>query len=168
MHHVKIYEWMYLHIPETPIPRKIQAFARYTYLINRLNRQLSRVERATMPRRKKNNSNDFGGFSPSFIELTADQKKAFEANLAEYEDSLGNDLQILLENEYKVSVSPDFQNDTCIATLTCKNQDDPNYKKFLSARHPEVMKALCLVVYKHIVICEDLTWPEGSVGVQYG
>jgi hypothetical protein len=65
----------------------------------------------------------------------------------------------LIEQGYRVSLSPDFENACIIVTLTCRSADSPNNGKAMSTRAEHWIDALLLALYKHLVFTAG-NWGE--------
>lgn len=90
--------------------------------------------------------------------LPHDVKKA----AGDYRDSwdlLGNVVPSLVGARYKLSLSYNPKDDAVIASVTCKDPDNINYQRTLTAFAPDVGEALLRLCYIHFVVFEEV-WPE--------
>lgn len=93
-------------------------------------------------------------------QMTADEKKAWkDAHAIEPFGNL-NMLDDLLLSEYKASLSYDANNDTHIATITCKatNTKSQNNGFAFSTRAKTALEALDMALFKHYHCCPDQVW----------
>lgn len=102
-------------------------------------------------------TNNFGGYS--FVEWRPNRD---EKDLINHE--LANGFNILMELEdtvaqgYKLSLSYHVESDSFIASLSCKEPSDSNYKRVLSLWHKDGQKAVGAVLVAHRVIL-GTDWP---------
>lgn len=122
--------------------------------------------------RKSNSKNpsDWQRFDFVEIRVGEQEKKDFHAKLTKDPNHFLGEVDNLTKNGYKVSLSYDTNNSCIIASLTCKEPNDPNFNNVLTARASEVWEALSLVMYKHMYMCDDGDWGGDTVqdGRQWG
>ena len=83
--------------------------------------------------------------------LTKEEKDNYDLWLI-VDDDIWNDLQVLVDNGYKVGIGYDGYNQTFQCSLTCNNSKDDNFGWVLVARAPDVYNCVRLVLYKHLVL----------------
>lgn len=92
------------------------------------------------------------------IELTADQK-VFVADRGQWTPGeVEHFMTRLLETGYKLSLSPDELHHCVIVTITGKGAECPNAGYSLSARGPDWEGAMHMLMYKHTVLCDEMSW----------
>lgn len=69
-------------------------------------------------------------------------------------------LQGLMEEGYKLSISPHKEGRSAIASLTGRLVECPNYGYTLSAWGPNMHGALVSLLYKHFQLCGAGVWAE--------
>lgn len=74
----------------------------------------------------------------------------------------------IVESGYKLSLSYWFDGQCYIASLTCKEQGDPNYNCVLSSRSDDASEALAMQVFKHDHMCNDHIWEAEANDQHWG
>lgn len=99
------------------------------------------------------NSRNWQGFIN--IELSPDEKAFFPQWWQENADDIWDELQEIINSGLKFSLALDAQNDCYIASLTGNGVlKFPKFVCAMSARTDALDKAIALLVYKHVVICD--------------
>lgn len=92
------------------------------------------------------------------LELSNEQK----SHLAALENGdlpdLAGFLAVVLEDGYKFSAVVDQVHHCTIVTLTGKSEECLNRGYSLSARGPDFERALLVLHFKHVVLCEEQIW----------
>lgn len=108
------------------------------------------------------------GWQFADVNLTREQREEFVAWYAAIaDDAILMITEVLLEG-YKLTVRYDSENQTWITTLSGQEEMRINARTSLSARHSDIETALCLVVYKHTVICGRGPWEVQSSEDDWG
>lgn len=118
-----------------------------------------------MPRKKSisNNSQQTGGNSmPEFVrcELSDEQKGFIKSNLPSIVELVGQ-LEDLLADHYKLTISFDESTDCYAAYLIGKEGQAVNGGLMLSAFAPVFTGALAVLMYKHFTVLKE-DWPSRS------
>jgi len=104
------------------------------------------------------NGDKFGKFV--VCNLSDEDKVSVKAHL--YEDAgVVGFLEACIHDGYKVSVSWDERSDCCAVFMTCTRQGSEDVGWTLSARGPDVCKAITVLAYKHIELLAG-GWKEGK------
>lgn len=77
-------------------------------------------------------------------------------------------LEDLMANTYKLSLSYDFDNTCFIATVSGTKSSTINAGSSISARSDDFLESICLVLYKHYVMCEGKDWSEHARPSNWG
>lgn len=97
------------------------------------------------------------------INLTAGERDDLEGYVGEWSPgALAAFLSLVLDDGYKLSLSPDPAHNCVIATLTGTQSGCANRGFSLSARGPDGSGALLALWYKHVRLCECLAWSMRS------
>lgn len=104
------------------------------------------------------NPNDWQKFEFVEIRLAETEKADFKAKYLKDPNHFLSELDGLAKNGYKLSLSYDANGNSIIASLTCREPGDPNFNYVLTARSSDTWEALCLVLYKHMYMCDDGDW----------
>ena len=102
------------------------------------------------------------------FQLTKHDKAAFDKWFEANSKHSVKYVSELLEDGYKVSLSPDFANGCVIVTLIGKEGVLHNENKCFSSRADDWEDALGLMLYKHKVLAEGAAWPEDSTAKAWG
>lgn len=94
------------------------------------------------------------------IRLGKLEKEAFEVWYKENLKSLFKMVNTLHEEGYKISLSPDFQNNCIIASITGTDNASFNNGLCFTSRAEVVEEAIMLMCYKHIVMAHSESWEE--------
>lgn len=100
--------------------------------------------------------------------LNEAQKKKFESWFEKTRDDIDDLLVTLTQGGNKVSITYDGNNDTFIASVTCKNENDPNFNQCLSSRHSELYVAIGVMLFKTLVLAGDIPWFENISEPDWG
>jgi hypothetical protein len=109
-------------------------------------------------RSNSQNSSEWGKFEFVAINLTEDEKKQFKKAYTDKPNDLLGQLDGLLKNGYKLSLSYDNQNNCVLASLTGKDPNSPNYNYVMTSRAGESWESMALALFKHYVVCDDEDW----------
>lgn len=101
---------------------------------------------------RKTKSAEWKGYHK--INLTREQNEDFEVNHAQAEVS-SSELDILINNGYKISLAWDDYNTGVSATLYAKDKKLEWAGYSLSAWAGDVNTALALLLYKHYVVAQE-------------
>lgn len=118
-----------------------------------------------MPR---NNRRDYT--PPSFVHFKLESAQATEYDNWEKANNsrVASLVEDLLADNYKLSVSPDFENSCTIVTIICKSEDGPNANSCFSTRSETWEDALTLALYKHFEIAKGEDWPTDNISNSWG
>lgn len=98
-----------------------------------------------------------------FVDITLTDADKASLSEGHFEDSDAFDfMQELVDDGYKVTLSPDAAHSSCIATATGRLATNVNNGYSLSGRGPDVIGALAALAYKHINLCERGVWTNFS------
>lgn len=114
-----------------------------------------------MAKKEKNEIGDWKGIAR--VPFNSPERDAFVTWLKS-EPDIFLELSEIIAQDYKLSLSYDSRSDAIMASLSCYNAKEPNYKMTLVSRAPTFWDALCVTVFKHTVLCEG-KWndaPEDS------
>lgn len=71
----------------------------------------------------------------------------------------GNDVDVfwlhfeeMVAADYKVTVNRDMKRHGFIVSVSCYDEDSPNYKYTMTSRAPSAAEGMVIAVYKHVVI----------------
>ncbi len=92
--------------------------------------------------------------------LPVDVKKA-AGDYRKTWDLLGDILPTLVGARYKLSLSFNPQDDAVIASVTCKDPENVNYQRTLTAFGPDVHEAILRLSYIHFVVFQEV-WPDDN------
>jgi len=111
--------------------------------------------------RKPNPEVDTGTWV-GFVDIPLGEEEKLD--VAQLADSSQYDLlelvSTLLDQGYKLSVSPHKDGRSFIASLTGRLPDCPNYGYTLSGFGPDFKGCLTAVLYKHLQLCGGGVWAE--------
>ena len=65
-------------------------------------------------------------------------------------------IEVMVEPGYKLSFSIDTYHDCMQASLSCSNPEDKNCGWTLTARGSSILKALGVLMFKHLIMLEGL------------
>lgn len=91
------------------------------------------------------------------IPLNDTDKEYLKGMSREADDLLGI-LEALVQEGYKLSISPDFEHNSVIASATGRIPGSPNEGRSLSARGPDLAGAINALWYKHGILGESGNW----------
>jgi hypothetical protein len=139
-----------------PLERAARRIAA-AYQIDRL---FQKVESIYMPRKASKNKSTDWQVTFSTCKLSASDKKAFET----WAKDQGDDFFLvaypdLLQSGIKCSMSYDADNDCFIFSMTDRNPSSANHNVCMVSRSDSHEEAMLLGIYKHLVICDDGSWP---------
>jgi len=97
---------------------------------------------------------------PSFVrgELTDQEKEHVKAQKYTWDDIVEN-MALLVEDDYKITVARDHYNTSYATWITPQNESNPNYGFILSGRRPTVLASIAVAFYKHFTKF-DSVWPK--------
>lgn len=102
------------------------------------------------------------------IALSSADERNFTEWYARERDNFVAMLEDLMASTYKLSLSYDFDNTCFIATISGTKSSSVNSNSSISARSDEFLEAVCLVLYKHYVMCEGGDWSEHARPSNWG
>jgi len=103
------------------------------------------------------------------LNLTPDQRDRFGTWYADAQSEMGDYLLAVTTADYRIGLSYDAQNNTSIASLTGRKEASRNANRCLTARAPEPLEALALLLYKHFVVADQQEWASaGDNGRKWG
>lgn len=113
---------------------------------------------------KKKKKESLGWRDYVFVDLPLDQSEVevFRVEYVEEEVELMRFVSGWAASGYKFSASSDPQGSGGLATLTCREPEDPNHGMILTARASSIEKAIKLLIYLDLVICADKTWKQAQ------
>lgn len=110
-----------------------------------------------MPKKRNRDDNSWG-FEFYEMRLTDEEKAHFE-NWVQSEGWIHiDDLALIVENEYKLSVTYNIRNDTWYVSLTGHSEHPINPSRVMTSRHNTLHAALSLAYFKHAVLSEGGEW----------
>lgn len=106
----------------------------------------------------------------TFIDLKLD--KSDQADFRKYASTGDGELSLELAQTIadgnKLSVAWDDNNQTYIASFTCKDEDSVNYNCCISSRSQEWFEAILLGCYKINKLCYNKPWKDVSASDDWG
>lgn len=130
------------------------SLAKFIYPTWRITRMAKKTET------KKGTMGDWKGIVA--VPFGADEKREYAAQEIEFSD-VALELGEIIATDYKLSLSHDNRSGAVMASLSCYNPDDPNYKSTMISRAPTVMDAIGVTVFKHVHVAERV-WAESGDG----
>jgi len=124
---------------------------------------MSRRSSEELAKKRSRRGNSTAGKAwQGFVELslTAAQKEHLALLSEEDYPDLYAFIRECLEDGYKLSFVRDFKHHCVIASLTGKGEGNVNVGYSLSARGPDLDKAIVALHFKHVEICERLIWAD--------
>lgn len=100
--------------------------------------------------------------------LNAQEKKDFAEWKEKSADRLEDLLVMSIEKGYKMSVSWDEAHDCFIGSMTCKDEESPNYNMCMTSRDSQWYSALLMNVYKTDVLCDEGLWADLGDNTELG
>lgn len=106
----------------------------------------------------------------TFLDFQMDRadEKPYASWLKQNEGKIPDHMDDILADGYKVSISPDFTNACTIVTLTCRAPGNPNEDTAFSTRAELWYDALCMALFKHLVLSDDGVWPTDKSSRNWG
>lgn len=92
------------------------------------------------------------------LRLTADDKPKFVAWADDNAPDLGTLLDNMVGSGYKMSMNLDSQNDCYIVAVTGTGDARDNKGLCMTSRADDLVEALMMAVYKHVVLCNSGSW----------
>lgn len=92
-------------------------------------------------------------------DLTTEQKATFKGWMADNYDKLADMMQIVVDQDYSLSVKLDSRGGGYAVFLTCRSEKSPNNGWVLTARGSHPLNALLSVLWKHTVLFDE-SWPQ--------
>ena len=92
--------------------------------------------------------------------LSSQQKKAFAKWRETAEDDLYTYLEQVLLSGVRLSISYSHKDQTCIVSLTDRDEASVNHEKCVSSRHQDPLTAVLVALYKHFEVLKDSDWSE--------
>lgn len=102
------------------------------------------------------------------VVINTAEKKKFEAWFHEQSASFFKHVDDMISEGYKLSISPDFENQCIIATWSWTKNAAMNANTSLVSRSEDMTEAILLGVYKHVVLCNGGEWPTEPVRNNWG
>lgn len=109
-----------------------------------------------------------GGAEFITFRLPRDEAENFDQWWAKSYDKFPAMLTDVINQGYKVSITPDFNNACVICSIVGKDPGNDNKGKCFTSRADEWSEALGLMLYKHLVIAGGEEWPEDAKGNNWG
>lgn len=100
--------------------------------------------------------------------LTAEEKKAFKAWYKGEPDKVFTGLINLIPHGYKQSVSWSDDQQCFTASLTCRDEENPNFNMCLTGRSNDYWEAHAIVFYKHEFLSEGGIWAFDTQSSSWG
>lgn len=130
-----------------------------TLAVTRLNQFSEMLERTLNMARKQKQNSLWDKIEFANIRLTADQKNAFHVWWDAVKGEWFDDLLNLVGTGWKLSGTYDTNNETFIASLTCRNDRDKNFGICVSSRSDDLLEAMALSIFKITVLYKDQKIP---------
>lgn len=111
-------------------------------------------------KKKEKKRAEFRGFAN--VELSLEEKSEGKAWIQDNE-AVTVEIDEMMASGYKVTVVKSEATGGYQATAFCSDDKSPNAGYILSAFAPSWYDALCMLTYKHAIVCEGV-WPVGEVG----
>jgi hypothetical protein len=93
----------------------------------------------------------------TFVEISLAGHSLEDVNTAFGDiDTLGDAIQTMAQQGYRVSISHSPANDAMIASVTCKADGDPNEGCTMTSFAMDWVTALRIACYKHFVVTEQV------------
>jgi hypothetical protein len=127
----------------------INSWLHQYYITHNLNREGINI----MPK----NTNNYGGYSFVSWRPTSEHKQFINHELSNGYDVL-TALEDTVAQGYKLSLSYHVDSDSYIASLSCREPSDDNYKRVLSMWHSDGQKAIGALLVAHNQILGTM-WP---------
>ena len=102
------------------------------------------------------------------VRLTADQREEFILWATQQEAEGEEIVASLINDEVKISISRDIENETWIVSLTGLKDAARNAKTTMSARHNDLHQCILLIAFKHLVVCKDTDWSSYAGTDEWG
>lgn len=121
---------------------------------------MSRRSSEALQKKRSNGLKDFSGEWKGFVDvLLTDDLKEHARTWSESEEySFEDAATLLLEDGYKLTLSPDTKHNCVIATATGKAAACINVGYSLSARGPNASAATAVLFYKIYVLLQGQSW----------
>ena len=136
--------------------------------ISKLNRTFDTMEGYAMPAKSRRNMFGNSDVKFAYIRLTDDLREQFIAWRNEHEAKSWEFLHGLAEEGWKASFGEDLSNACYIASHTCQNEGDINYKICVSSRSDDIEEALLMNVFKIGVLYAGKKLPTDNPGNSWG
>jgi len=100
---------------------------------------------------------------PNFVDvkLTQDQRLEFANHLLD-EKGCVRFLASASDDGYRIGVSWSGEHQSYTVSMTCRNPQSPNFGLCMTAFAGELMKAISLANFKHVIVTEEV-WVDPSV-----
>jgi len=92
------------------------------------------------------------------LKLTSQDREKFDVWAKEGTKKTWPMLRELYEGGYKVSISPDFNNQCVIVSLTGTDNSTHNVGYCMTSRAEDVQEAILIACYKHFVMADGADW----------
>lgn len=86
-------------------------------------------------------------------------KKDFEVWMADYEAEFSTLIGTLLDEGYRITIKFDFNNSCYTCSMTQQDDKHENSGKLLSARSDDPLECFWMVLYKHVQMLQQGSWP---------
>jgi len=120
----------------------------------------------TVARTKK--ANNWGNMTFVDFRLNLSDHAAYEDWYTQNSKKLDGMVDDLLADGYKLSISPDFDNQCTIVTIISKDPKSVNGEACFTTRSELWLDALSLALYKHYIVAEDTVWPTDKGNRSWG
>lgn len=166
-----LYFWrVWLRAIEVPPKAASPYFANYNTrrlpIVRRMNSYFEDVY--NMAQKKRESNANWTAIEFVSCTLSAEDKKAFTAWHKQHANDWFSLLTDLVGSGYKFTLSEDATNDCFIASVTCKEERNPNVNKCLSARSNDAAEAMALLMFKHHVLSDNGIWLFESAANNWG
>lgn len=122
-----------------------------------------KLEEFLMPAKYRKNGSaryEDTGYSFAHINISPELKKQFKAWFSESAEGFEELCAAFLLSGHKQSVSWNDHDDCYIASLTCNDSQDANYKLILTSRSDNWLEAILLNIFKASVCSAGEPWPR--------
>lgn len=149
-------------------PNKKESLLSEPQAVSKLNRTLLTMETYAMPAKSRRAMFNNSDIKFAYVRLGEEEREAFIEWRKLHEEQIWTFLHQLAENGWKASFGEDMANACYIASHTCNNEDDRNYKVCVSSRSDDISEALLMNVFKIGVMYDGKKLPTDNPGNSWG
>lgn len=148
--------------PQQPYQLEMFAYSGlWLDILEILNLRISKLEKWLMAKKFAKPNGDFG---VDFINrpLLEAEKDHFKEWFSKLDNDFDEVVGAFILEGFKLSLTWDDNNQCVIASMTCKDEQSPNYNKVLTSRGNQPLETLCMCFYKHVVIFHSGKWEQNT------